>query len=89
MKIFNWDACEIVLKMVSTAAGGLLAGGNMYISIVDQPSRMTHDPAYAVIMFKQTTHLATRLLVYYHCSCSCDFFSLVLLILNDLLICML
>ena len=41
-----------MLKVVSTVTAGLFAGGALYITAVEQPARMTHDPTSAITMWK-------------------------------------
>jgi len=41
-----------VLKVVSTLATGLFAGGSFYVTVVENPARMTHDSTSAITMWK-------------------------------------
>ena len=51
------------LKLVSTISSGMFAGGALYITLVDQPSRMTHDAISAITQWKPTFVRAASLQV--------------------------
>jgi len=41
-----------ILKIFTTATAGLFAGGALYITLVENPARMTHDPSSAITQWK-------------------------------------
>lgn len=53
-----------VLKITSTICSGLFAGGALYITMVEQPARMTHDPVSAITQWKPTFVRAASLQVF-------------------------
>ena len=54
-----------MLKVTSTICSGLFAGGALYITMVEQPARMTHDPVSAITQWKPSFVRAASLQVIY------------------------
>jgi len=41
-----------LLKTTATIFSGVFVGGALYVTLVEQPARMTHDPTTAIIQWK-------------------------------------
>lgn len=60
---FDRTTCGLALKVLSTVSTGLYAGSAFYVSFVDNPARMTHDPVSAITMWKPSFVRAKRMQV--------------------------
>ena len=58
-----------ILKLTSTISGGLFAGGALYITLVEQPARMTHDPISGITQWKPSFVRASSLQVCFFQTC--------------------
>ena len=52
-----------ILKMFTTASAGLFTGGAVYVTLVENPARMTHDPTSAITQWKPSFVRAASLQV--------------------------
>ncbi|XP_057306134.1 uncharacterized protein LOC130644512 [Hydractinia symbiolongicarpus] len=58
---FDRTTCGLTMKVLSTVSTGLYAGSAFYVSFVDNPARMTHDPVSAITMWKPSFVRAKRM----------------------------